>query len=142
MTTWKIEKPSADDQVRLAALGQRLRELRTSAGLGLGRLAVLTGIKDATLQSVELARHRTRASSVRRVVAALVDADPALGTVEELMVELMAIAAGTLAAESEFVDRIERRRTRRVRKMAELMAIGESVEMAWWETRPRRGPRP
>jgi hypothetical protein len=97
---------------------------------------VWAGVKACTIYSIEGGRHRTRASTIRRLVHVLVDADPAIGDVDQLTAELVALAGPALAAESQYAERIERRRDRRVRRMRQLVDLGESLEQAWWQTRP------
>jgi hypothetical protein len=137
MTTWQIAKPTPKERLRLVALGTRLRELRDQAGVGRDIVAVWSGIRPGTLYRIEAGAYRTRASTLRRLVRVLVEADPSIGDADQLTADLIGLAGPALAAESPYLASIERRRDRRVRRMRQLVELGEAYEAAWWETRPR-----
>ena len=108
-----IELDEVPDLVRLA---DELRSLREAALLSRTELAALASVSAETIKGIELAKARTRRSTLDRLSHALVHAQPQLGAAEALLARLVAAAGPALAAESKYSDRVESRRLRRVRK--------------------------
>lgn len=115
-------RPIADDErPHLDALGELVRALRHDAGLSqveLGRRAVLSG---SQVSAIERGRHRTRRSTLERVVGVLFDDED---RVEVVLAELLEAVGPALAPESDYAERVERRRIRRERK-----AIPQLIKM-------------
>ena len=106
----------AHEVPHLERLGRLLRELRRAAGLSQGRLAKESELSLWMIGVLEMGARRTRWSTLRRVASALVEAKPVLGDDKELTERLAAAAGPALAPESQYADRVERRRARRKRK--------------------------
>jgi hypothetical protein len=124
----RSRRPITDDEVPgLEALGDELRRLRwTVARLHRPVLAIRAQISVRQIEQIERAIRRTRRSTLERIVAALVKVEPDLGEPAALVARLTELAGIGLAPESEYRERVERRRRRRWRKM---WARGE------WRTR-------
>jgi transcriptional regulator with XRE-family HTH domain len=100
----------------LELLGAAVRALRGDAGLAQARLAELAQVSASTVGKIEAGTRRTRRSTLGRITAALVGGHPDLGEADELADELAALAGPALAPESEYADRVARRRKRRWRR--------------------------
>jgi hypothetical protein len=108
---------TADEVASLEALGNELRCLRwTVAQLHRPALAVRAQISVRQIEQIERAIRRTRRSTLERIVAALVKVEPDLGEPAALVARLTELAGIGLAPESEYRERVERRRRRRWRK--------------------------
>ena len=79
------------------------------------------------IEQIEDAIRRTRRSTLRRIVSALVEVKPELGDPAELLERLVVLAGPGLAPESEYRERVERRRKRR---WAKVRNRRRSVELA------------
>ena len=100
----------------LESFGAALRELRGNVGLTQARLAELAQASASTIGKIEAGTRRTRRSTLGRIATALVGLHPDLGDADELADDLAVLAGPVLAPESEYADRISRRRERRWRK--------------------------
>ena len=101
----------------LSALGNRLRELRRDRGLTQAQLAVAADLSRRHVERLEAGTRRTRRSTLSRIAEAL--GGPSLEN------ELVTLAGPALAQESDFAERVARRRARRVRKQAQARAKRE-----------------
>lgn len=112
----------------LIRLGQRLKALREegNAPSSLALVGSLSEMQWRHLWRLERGYRRTRPSTLERIARALCTANPDLGDPVSLAEELVGLAGPALAPESEYKDRIDRRRRRRWRKK---WATGE------WATR-------
>jgi transcriptional regulator with XRE-family HTH domain len=94
----------------LAALGERLRELREWAGLSQRLLGEAAELSADQVSRIERGRRRTRRSTLARLAGALAahgrDGD-------QVLAELLELVGSALAAESAFAGRVERRRVAR-----------------------------
>jgi transcriptional regulator with XRE-family HTH domain len=116
-------RPIPPDQVAaLVALGAELRILRENLGLSRRVLSAGAEVSEGHLARIEWGARRTRASTLRRITAALVAAAPELGGADELTDWLVEVAGPSLAPESPYAERIAKRRARRHRK-ADRLAI-------------------
>lgn len=106
----------AHERPNLRALGTALREHRVAVGSTQASLAVATGLSERTIRRIEHAERRTRRSTLDRLAAALCSGDP--GAQEYLLQQFVHLAGPALAPESEFADRVSRRRERRSRRIA------------------------
>jgi transcriptional regulator with XRE-family HTH domain len=106
----------------LERLAAGLRTARLAAGLTQSRLAVQAGLNPTTIYRIEAAVRRTRASTLRRVAEALVKAEPRLGDPARVTADLATLAGSGLAPESNYRERIERRRVRRERRLERFWA--------------------
>ena len=130
-------RPITDaERPHLAALGAELRSLRHAARptdeeralrrargkierlpdlVRQSELAARAELGCTHISDLERGRYRTRRSTLRRIVAALVDED----LVEEIVDGLVEIAGPALAPESMYADRVARRRAVRTRRLRE-----------------------
>ena len=120
----EVERPG------LEALGQRLQAAREDAGLTRAKLADAVGMNRKSIWRIEVGARRTRV----RTLAAM--AQVIGGSPEELVGELIELGGSAIAPESLYVDRIERRRLRRARRI-EVLAQREAyvLERAALEAR-------
>ena len=102
---------TAEEAPHLAALGARVRELRTAAGLTQSTVGTLAALTPGHVSAIECGKRRTRATTLARIVAACGTEDPAA-----TLAELVALAGPALAPESDFAERVERRRLRKERR--------------------------
>jgi len=108
---------TADEVPGLEALGDELRRLRWDvARLHRPLLAIRAQISVRQIEQIERAIRRTRRSTLERIVVALVKVEPDLGKPAALVAQLTELAGIGLAPESEYRERVERRRRRRWRK--------------------------
>jgi transcriptional regulator with XRE-family HTH domain len=94
----------------LIAVANRLREVRRSRGLTQAELAVAAELSRRHVERLEAGNRRTRRSTLSRIAEAL--GDPSLED------ELVGLAGPALAPESEYAERVVRRRQRRLRRQA------------------------
>jgi transcriptional regulator with XRE-family HTH domain len=123
-----------DERPRLMALGSCLRAAREEAGWTRAQLADATGLNRKTIWRIEWGARRTRFRTLA-AIAQLISDSP-----EELVSELIELSGSAIAAESPYVDRIERRRLRRVRRIEVLAqrranAVERAALEARWEAR-------
>ncbi len=105
---------TTDEQPGLDTLGRLLREYRTSAHLTRADLAQLVGVHPSTIERIERATRRTRRSTLEAIALALAEV---IGQpTSAISSPLLTVGAPVLAPESEYADRIARRRQRRHRK--------------------------
>lgn len=128
-------RPIEDGEVPfLEAFGHTLRSLRNQAGLSQRDLAWLASISARHLLSLEHGLSRTRRSTVERIAGAL--ASEGAGDAEVLTAHLVALAGPALAPESEYAERVAKRREsrsrtkERIEARAQEIATGMAVEMA------------
>lgn len=99
----------------LERLGRQLRSYREDAGLTRNELAASAQLSPAAVGKIEWGVRRTRRSTLTRIAWALHgDVDP--DALERFVDELCDLAGPALAAESEFKERVDKRRERRSRK--------------------------
>jgi hypothetical protein len=102
----------------MEALGNELRRLRREvAGLSRARLGVSAEMSSRQIEQIERAIRRTRRSTLERIVAALVKAKPDLGDPAALLERLLSLAGASLAPESQYRERVEKRRKARWKRM-------------------------
>lgn len=102
---------TVDERPRLMALGRRLKAAREDAGWTRAQLADATGLNRKTIWRIEVGARRTRVRTLA-VIAEMITDCP-----EGLVSELTELGGSAIAPESPYVDRIERRRLRRVRRV-------------------------
>lgn len=108
-------RPISEEEARaLEVFGAALRVARRAAELTQMDLGLMAGRGEKAVYRLEAAVRRPRRSTIEDLVAVIVDRVPALGGVERLTNELCALAGVGLAPESEYRERVERRRTRRL----------------------------
>lgn len=96
------------------ALGGYIRELRFAGGLSVPRAARASDMSENGWWRIENATRRTRHSTVERIakgLGAVLGIDP-----NEVYAELVKRADNALAPESEYRERVERRRAERIRR--------------------------
>ena len=108
------------------AAGQRTA--RTAAGLSQCDLAWRAGLNPATVYRIEAAIRRTRLSTLQRIEAALVGAAPWIGDAERVTADLATLAGLGLAPESQYRERVQRRRARRERRWG---AVSANYRRIW-----------
>jgi transcriptional regulator with XRE-family HTH domain len=101
----------------LERLGAMLENLRLAAGLSRLDLGYLAGVSDVTIFRIEAAIRRTRVSTLERIADGLCWAAPNLGDPARVLADLCTVAHLGLAPESEYADRVDRRRQRRERRL-------------------------
>jgi transcriptional regulator with XRE-family HTH domain len=94
----------------LAALGERLRELREGCDLSQVELGERAQVSRDQVGRIERGRRRTRRSTLARLVGVL--ADQGLDG-DRVLAELLELAGDAVAPESAFAGRVERRRVAR-----------------------------
>lgn len=105
---WSRRLIDPAEAVALEALGRHLAATRRGAKLTQAAVAERAELSVSHLGKLEAGARRTRASTLARIAAAL-DPDRAV----DLTDGFIALAGPALAAESEFTERVHRRRTRR-----------------------------
>lgn len=98
----------------LEALGRRIRDARTAAGMTQAAAGLAAELSRNHLSSLERGVRRTRASTLERLASALTEDGEAAA---ELHRELVVLAGPALAPESAYADRVARRRRRRYRQV-------------------------
>jgi len=93
-----------------------------AAGLSQNALAWRAGMNPSTVYRIEAAVRRTRLSTLRRIAEALVGAAPWMGDAERVTADLATLAGLGLAPESQYRERVQRRRARRERRWDEVSA--------------------
>lgn len=123
------------EQVHLDAFGAELRRLRQSAGLSGLTLANRAGISLGHLSRLERGRRRPRHSTVARLARALSGAPDSL--TERHLVRLL---GPVHAPESPRLDRIEKRRDRRVKRFERELSRNPAVAVATRDVAPSAAP--
>ena len=115
----RCRRPITPNEVPgLQALGTEIRRLRWSlARAPRSRLAVRAQVSVRQLEQIEQAIRRTRHSTLARIAAALVELKPDLGTEGELVNRLAALAGAALAPESDYRERVDKRRRARWKRL-------------------------
>lgn len=98
---------------QLTRLGESLRVEREARGRTVLSLAGAAAVSDRHLRRLQRGERRTRRSTLMRLASAL---EPRPELAESLVGEWVALAGAALAPESEYAERVERRRTRRQRQ--------------------------
>jgi transcriptional regulator with XRE-family HTH domain len=106
----------------LLALGQRLRAAREDAGWTRAQVADATGLNRKTVWRIEVGARRTRVRTLAVMAECITDSP------EELVSELTELGGSSIAPESQYVDRVERRRLRRLRRI-EVLAEREAYAL-------------
>lgn len=106
-----ISRPiTPEEEIHLASLGRRIKQLRIRAGMTRLDVSVETGLNPQTIYRIERGLRRTRQRTLRVITSAISDQPDALA------VELVKLAGPALAPESAWAGRIEQRRLRRIRR--------------------------
>jgi transcriptional regulator with XRE-family HTH domain len=95
----------------LKALGRRLQAAREGAGWTRAEVADAIGMNRKSIWRIEVGARRTRVRTLA-VIAQVISDSP-----DELVSQLTALGGSAIAHESRYVDRIETRRLRRVRRI-------------------------
>jgi transcriptional regulator with XRE-family HTH domain len=115
-------RPIGPDEVPfLEALGAELRALREAAHLSRPALAWAAEISPTHLRYLEEGVRRTRRSTLGRVAAVLAESAPVAASANDLADYLASLAGPALAPESDYAERVHRRRRRRVLKAERLV---------------------
>lgn len=125
--------PLTDSEAFFAeVLGRQLRSYREDAGLTRRELAAAAMLSAGQLGRIEWGTRRTRRSTLTRIAWALHGSDADPSALEAFVDELVGIAGPALAAESEYAERVGRRRERRFKKVekAEDKVVNDSLPMA------------
>ena len=113
--------PIPDDHVQyLERLGTELEQMRCSLGLTAASVADAAFLSKSHVRRLERACRRTRLSTLERIAAAfelLADPDDGVRS-DEVLRRLVEAAGPSLAPESPWRERIERRGRRRARRRA------------------------
>jgi transcriptional regulator with XRE-family HTH domain len=104
----------AYERPHLLNLGRLLRAHRLGSGLTQSELALFADLSRVQVARIETAASRTRRSTLARMAAALVLHNPALAPVWRLTEDLAGAAGPALAEESQYAERVSRRRRARV----------------------------
>ena len=117
-TGWqKNLRPITPDELEhLKALGAEVKELRRASGLTAFRYCERALLSESQFWKIGGGFVRTRRSTLERLVAAAVEANPDLGPAGPIVDRLCQIAGPALAAESLYADRLARRMARRARR--------------------------
>lgn len=127
----QCRRPIQDHEVgHLERMGAALRAVREGLGVTPTQLARAAQINRSTLWRIELGERRTRESTLRRIAHGLAVLTPE-GSVHSarLVQQLVDLAGPALAPESEYADRVERRRNRRRSKQIRV-AVGDELVRA------------
>jgi transcriptional regulator with XRE-family HTH domain len=103
-------------------LGDNLSVLRVDAGLSQREFALGAGMSPKSIYRIEAGVRRTRESTLHRIAEVLVETEPNYGPVDRLTAYLVELAGPALAPESQYRDRVERRRARRLEKQTRFAA--------------------
>lgn len=110
MTVFDQRRPIDPSEVpHLQELGQEIRDQRMSLGLTLRTVADRAQITPSSLCMIEHGQRRSRASTLRRILTDGLE-------MPEVLENCIHLAGPSLAPESEYAERIERRRMRRWKK--------------------------
>lgn len=112
--SWPPPPLTNDEREHLERLGAELRALRCERGLTQVELARRSKMHHSSIGRHERGQRRVRRTTLERIAAALVDEDLAAETVDGWV----ALAGPGLAQESDYADRVARRRERRHRQDA------------------------
>lgn len=114
---WQPGKPISDEErPYLRALGVALRDLRAHTGLTVLQFCYRALITEGHFWHLVAGVRRTRRSTIARLVAAAVEANPELGPADPIVDRLCEVAGPALASESIYADRVERKLQRRARR--------------------------
>jgi transcriptional regulator with XRE-family HTH domain len=116
--TWPPPPLTADEREHLERLGVELRALRRDRGLTQVELARRSMMHPTSISRHERGQRRVRRTTLQRIAGALVDAD----LVEELVDGWVGLAGPGLAPESDYAERVTRRRERRHRQQMRRVA--------------------
>jgi transcriptional regulator with XRE-family HTH domain len=139
MSARLISRPISGEEVPyLVRAGAHLRAVREACGVPRSALAAATGLNAKTIYRIQVGARRTRARTLKVIAAALTDAP------DEFAAELIALAGPALAPESAYVQRVETRRLRQLRRIQVLearktyAAERAAIETRWAERRASR----
>jgi transcriptional regulator with XRE-family HTH domain len=128
-------KPLEDwERPYVKRLGNLLFELRSKPcdgdrnHLTQRELARRAGMSSKGLEKIEQGVRRTRRATLERIAGALVEARPAVGTVESVLEQLLKAAGPALAPPSAWSAAHLRQAERRERRRAKRMASAEFLE--------------
>jgi hypothetical protein len=121
----RSRRPITDDEIpHLEKLGSELRRLRESHGMSRPVVARGAQVSSTTIALIEWACRRTRPSTLRRIVDVLVP-DPAKAAA--IVEHLLELGGPAVAPESQWANRLDRRRARRVRQRAKREALAAEL---------------
>lgn len=131
----------SEEVLALEALGREIRRLQNRCGLTQAQLGERSGF-GAYVSKLERGARRSRLSTLERLGAALVEAEPGIGPVEALVARLVALAGETLAAPTAYPDldgsrklrkerRARRRERQRVREAESKQRRGRRYPRSW-----------
>lgn len=110
----------ADEEVpHLQALGQAIRDLRFDGDdlvVGIGALSQRAQVPPLSLRRIERGVRRTRRSTLARIATAAAALNSESGPADTTLERLVTLAGPSLAPESPWQKRIDRRRKRRYRR--------------------------
>jgi transcriptional regulator with XRE-family HTH domain len=109
---WRGGLPSAEERLLAQELGAMIRARRIAINMSQVDLANQAGIGTRHLRRLEYGERRTRGSTLVRIASALATDQ---GAAEACLSELLRAAGPSIAPESDFIARVERRRPRRLR---------------------------
>lgn len=93
---------------QLEALGAAVRAAREGAGLSRAALAATAQVHPTWLTYIEHGAYRTRRSTLTRIAAGIVTAQPNLGPIDLLVEHWCGLAGPALAPESRYTSRRRR----------------------------------
>ena len=110
----KSRRPIADDEVQLLEeLGRAIGQARGSAGLSRRALAESALMHPTSIARIEYGTRRTRSSTLKRIARALAAECDDLDA-DALFKRWVRLGSRAIALESEYADRLDLRRQRRV----------------------------
>lgn len=104
-----------EETFNLKQLGREVRAFRRRVGLSQQQLADRALLHKSALSWIETGQRRTRASTLRRIAQALVNSGAHVD-VEHLVSAFVDRAGDALAPESDYAERVDRRRRERFRR--------------------------
>lgn len=95
-------RPLTDEEMPyLRALGGAVRELRRASGVSGKELALQAGISETHFWRITAGRRRTKRSTLSRMVALMVEANPSLGPVDALLGRLCDLAGPAIVVDTD-----------------------------------------
>lgn len=112
-------------------LGRLLATTRRALNLSQSDVAFSAGLHRVSIDRLEHGKRRTRRSTLTRIAAAFVLAEPRLGPVEELAASFVDAAGPALAEESVHAERVARRRASREERAWRRQEA--QIREHWWD---------
>lgn len=104
------------ERPHLERLGVALATTRRACGLTQREVALGAALSRTHVDRLEAGRRRTRRSTLRRIAAVFVVEEPRLGSVDRVVADFLRFAGPALAEESEYAERVARRRALRTER--------------------------